>query len=83
MLESKSKDGSESKSDDRKRSAVAPRALSIPDAANYVGLSRAGIYNIIRAGGIPVRKIGARSIVLREDLDRFLEALPVVGVEAA
>ncbi len=51
-------------------------ALSVPECAAYVGLSRSRVYELIGEGRIEARKIGARTIVLRRVADAFLEALP-------
>jgi len=65
--------------DNTKTSSITqPRALSILDAAKYIGVGRGLIYKLAARGELPLRKIGDRSIVLREDLDRFLDGLPAV-----
>lgn len=46
----------------------APVLLSIPEAANYVGVSRASIYRL----GLPFVKLGRRSLVRRSDLDALV-----------
>jgi excisionase family DNA binding protein len=49
-----------------------PFALRIPDAAVYVGVSRATLYNLAKAGRIKIRKVAGRSVVLRADLETLL-----------
>ena len=49
-------------------------AFSVTGAANYLGISRSGLYRLIDAGAIPVVKIGARTLFRRVDLDEFLAA---------
>ena len=42
---------------------------------------RTKLYEAIGAGQLAVRKFGKRTIVLREDLTRFLAKLPVTNAE--
>lgn len=58
---------------------TAPRGLSVNEAATYAGLSRATLYRLSARGTLPIRRIGGRSVVLRDDLDRLLEAAPSVA----
>lgn len=60
----------------------AKRGLTIAEAATYVGLHRTTIYRLARNGKLKIRKIGGRSILLREDLDALLESAPIVDFEA-
>jgi excisionase family DNA binding protein len=57
-------------------------AYSIPTAAARIGISRSGLYELIRAGEIPIIKIGARSLVGDHDLRAFLERRRVATVHA-
>ena len=47
------------------------------------GLGRSKIYQAIREGELVARKIGKRTVVLDDDLKRYLEHLPKVGATAA
>lgn len=58
-----------------------PRVMSILDAAAYLGICRGGIYKLAASGQLPLRKIGNRSIILREDLDAYLDGLPVAAIK--
>ncbi len=59
-------------------------ALSIRDFGKYVGgISRDKIWKEIKAGNIPVRRIGRRVIILRADADKWLATLPGYHGEAA
>lgn len=49
-------------------------ALSIPEAAETISVSRATLYRLIADKVIPVVKIGHRSVVRAIDLERYLEA---------
>lgn len=51
-------------------------ALSIPGAAQSTSLSQSTIDAAIRAGELPVRRHGNRTLILTRDLERWLNALP-------
>ena len=53
-------------------------ALSIADVVRASGLCRTLVYGEIRAGRLPARKCGRRTIILRQDLEAFLQRLPSV-----
>jgi excisionase family DNA binding protein len=60
----------------------APMAFSILAACKVAGVGRSKIYEAIRSGALPVRKNGAKNLVLREDLQRWLQNLPTETVSA-
>lgn len=60
--------------DDRK--PALKEALSIDDAADEGDSCRTRIYEEIRAGRLIARKNGKRTIILRADFVRWLNALP-------
>jgi excisionase family DNA binding protein len=49
---------------------------TIPDACVATGLSRTTLYEAIKAGRLKPRKCGNRTLILHEDLKRFIETLP-------
>lgn len=51
-------------------------AFRISEVVLVTGLPRSTIYELIGAGLLPARKVGMRTLVLRDDLLRFLESLP-------
>ncbi|WP_374620450.1 helix-turn-helix domain-containing protein [Devosia sp.] len=53
-----------------------PIAVSIAQACKVSGLSRPTIYRCVASGQLPTRKLGARTLVLVEDLKSFLRNLP-------
>lgn len=53
-----------------------PRALNVNSAATYMGVHRSTIYRLVRDGAIKARKVAGRTVFLRDELDRFLEACP-------
>jgi excisionase family DNA binding protein len=48
-------------------------ALSVEEAFTYIGIGRAHFYRLMDQRTIPSFHIGRRRLVLREDLDRFLQ----------
>ena len=57
--------------------------LDIPAAVAASGIGRTKIYEALKTGALPARKFGRRTIVLPDDLDRFLRSLPMKPVEHA
>jgi excisionase family DNA binding protein len=51
-------------------------ALSIAQTTRLLGIGRSTLYGIIKDGLLPVRKLGKRTLIMREDLDNFIAALP-------
>jgi excisionase family DNA binding protein len=56
--------------------AVQREALSISEACAAAGLGRTKLYEAISKGDLVARRYGRRRIILRDDLTRFLAALP-------
>ena len=57
-----------------------PLAYRIPDAVRATGIPRTALYEAIGAGRLKARKDGNRTLILRRDLEAFLEGLqPVLG----
>lgn len=52
-----------------------PLVLTVPEVIDVLGIGRNTVYEIIRTGGLPSRRIGKRSPirVLKRDLIRYLE----------
>ena len=57
-------------------STLRREGLSISDACEVAGIGRTKIYQAITDGSRKARKCGARTLVLRDDLRAFLDALP-------
>jgi hypothetical protein len=53
------------------------QALSIADVCRESGLGRTLIFAEIRAGKLVARKCGRRTLILKEDLLKWLQTLPV------
>jgi excisionase family DNA binding protein len=59
-----------------------PLAYSIADACSVARVGRTALYQAIRSGALRAVKRGRRTIVLAEDLRRYLESLPAVEPKA-
>jgi hypothetical protein len=57
-------------------------AYDIPGAVEASGQSRSGIYEAIKAGKLIARKRGFRTVILADDLRRWLESLPQMNTAA-
>jgi len=51
-------------------------AVTITQAVQLSGIGRSSIYQAISRGELPIRKWGRRSVILVDDLRRWLESLP-------
>ena len=56
-----------------------PLANRIPRAAKRADVSRATIYNQIKAGRLRAVKVGARTLILEDDLQLWLSSLRSVA----
>lgn len=54
-------------------------AFSIEDACEYSSLGRTSFYKHLKLGQLPARKVGRRTIVLRDELEQALKAFPIAG----
>lgn len=61
--------------------SIAKMALRVEEAADLAGLGRTSLYAAIKSGALVARKSGRRTLVLRRDLQRYLERLPFVVQE--
>jgi excisionase family DNA binding protein len=52
-------------------------AYRIDDAAAAIGISRSTLFEYIKDGRIPSRKIGASTVIRHRDLEAFLDAAPL------
>jgi len=55
--------------------SLSPRGLRPPTAALYIGGTAGLIEQLWRDGTIPYRLVGGVRVVLREDLDTYLDSL--------
>ena len=54
-------------------------AYTIPDACRISAASRSAIYRAVKAGELTLRKRGTRSLILADELRRWLQSLPVAS----
>ena len=64
-------------------SLLLPRGLRVVQAARYAGVTTWFIRQAIWQGRLKARRCGKVVIVLRDELDRFLESQPAVEPSAA
>lgn len=50
--------------------------FSIEEAVEFSGIGRTRIFAAINAGQLVARKFGRRTVILRRDLESFLDELP-------
>lgn len=53
--------------------------VSVSDLPGIIGLGLTRINELIKSGELPARKAGRRTLILRTDVEAFLQNLPVVG----
>lgn len=68
--------------DDRMYASGGRLAYSVPEAAEMIGVSRSRMYQLMAEGVIAARRLGGRTLVLHDDLVRYLGSLPVYEPEA-
>lgn len=51
-------------------------AYSVTEGADLIGMSRRQLYRLIGTGVIEARKSGTRTLVMRDELERYLASLP-------
>jgi excisionase family DNA binding protein len=60
-----------------------PLAYTIAEACTVARTGRTALYELIRSGELPARKRGRRTIILAEDLQRWIKGLPIVDSAAS
>ncbi|MFG1293748.1 excisionase family DNA-binding protein [Xanthobacter versatilis] len=53
-----------------------PAAFDTASAARYLGIGKTTLFAEIKAGRLPARKAGNRTLIVRTDADAWLAALP-------
>lgn len=51
----------------------------IPDAAEVLGIGRSTLYNLITNGDIAIVKIGRRTLIAQDELERYARSLTEVS----
>lgn len=57
--------------------------LTVPEAADLLGITERAAWQRIYRGLLPHRRCGKRVVILREELEEYLRSLPGVTVSAA
>ncbi|MCD4512793.1 helix-turn-helix domain-containing protein [Brucella pseudogrignonensis] len=52
-------------------------AYTVSEFCEFYGISRSLTYGELRTGRLTARKIGRRTIILKEDADSWLSSLPI------
>jgi excisionase family DNA binding protein len=55
-------------------------SLTINDAVRRTGISRSGIYRLFKQRQLTPRKSGTRVLILADELDAFVRALPTADL---
>jgi excisionase family DNA binding protein len=55
---------------------IEPIVLGVKDAADFIGLSRSRLYELIAEDKIEARKLGSRTVVPVASLRAYVEAAP-------
>ena len=50
-----------------------PLLLTVPESAKLLNVSRVTVFKLLRAGRLASLKIGAKRMIPRQELDRFIE----------
>jgi excisionase family DNA binding protein len=51
-------------------------AYRVPEACAAIGYKRSKLYELIKAGRLAIKKDGACTIIMRAELERYLNSLP-------
>jgi excisionase family DNA binding protein len=62
---------------------VQMKALQIDAVSDRLGVGRTQVYKLIRAGKLDARKLGARTVVMEDSVDRVLESAPRIEPKSA
>lgn len=57
-----------------------PIAVTVREAADLCGISRAKLYELIKDGALKIRKCGSRTVIRYEDLQYLIDSLPAPQV---
>ena len=57
--------------------------LTVPQSTALTGFTERATWQAIYRKRLPFRKLGAKTVILREDLEKFWKTLPGVSVEEA
>lgn len=53
-----------------------PLAYRVKEAARLMGMGKSKLFELIKGGQLPARKVGGATLILRADLVAFLDRAP-------
>ncbi|MBO9168428.1 helix-turn-helix domain-containing protein [Rhizobium sp. L245/93] len=51
-------------------------SMTMNEAVEYSGIGRSTLYDLIKEGKLTPKKLGTRTLILTEELDAYVRALP-------
>ena len=60
---------------------IEPLAYTIAEVVKVAAVSRTELYRAIQRGELTMRKRGNRSLIMTDELKRWLNALPIASVK--
>lgn len=51
-------------------------AMTVPEFCHWASIGKTKLYGEVKAGRIVLRKIGAKTVILRSDAEAWLHSLP-------
>lgn len=60
-----------------------PRALTVKEFCQQYGIGQTQFYEEVKEGRLPVRKVGRKSLITRDDAETWLQSLPRLEMQAA
>lgn len=58
---------------------IAPKAITVTEAARILSIGRTTLYGLIKGGEIRATKLGRKTLFLAKDIDAFLDRLQQDG----
>ncbi|MDF0495384.1 helix-turn-helix domain-containing protein [Bradyrhizobium yuanmingense] len=59
------------------------RALTVKEFCQQYGIGQTQFYEEVKEGRLPVRKVGRKSLITRDDAESWLQSLPRLEMQAA
>lgn len=56
---------------------IEPLVMGVKDGADFIGLSKSRLYELIALGEIEARKLGARTVIPTASLRAFVDRAPL------